>query len=212
MVKQGPEQEMTGRRSHWDGTYTTKADHVSWYQDSPARSLAMIREATGGKAASVIDIGGGASRLPDALLAGGYSDITVLDVSAVALSQSKARLGAGAARVTWIVADITTWQPERTWQVWHDRAVFHFLVEKTAQDAYLAALRQGTEPGSAVVMATFALTGPEKCSGLPVQRYSVATLADRLGPDFALTGQSDEKHPTPFGTTQDFTFAAFRRR
>lgn len=212
MVKPEPEQEMTGRRSHWDGTYTTKADHVSWYHDSPARSLAMIREATGSRAASVIDIGGGASRLPDALLAGGYSDITVLDVSAVALSQSKMRLGAGAAKVTWIVADITTWQPERTWQVWHDRAVFHFLVEKTAQDAYLAALRQGTEPCSAVVMATFALTGPEKCSGLPVQRYSAATLADRLGPDFALTGQSDEKHPTPFGTIQDFTFAAFRRR
>lgn len=212
MAKPESGQDMTEVRSHWDETYTSKADHVSWYQDSPAQSLAMIRAATGGQAASVIDIGGGASRLPDALLAGGYADITVLDVSAVALSQSRARLGADAARISWIVADITAWQPDRTWQVWHDRAVFHFLTVQATQDAYLAALKRGTESGSAVVMATFALTGPEKCSGLPVQRYSAGTLAQRLGPDFALTGQRAETHPTPFGTTQDFTFAAFRRR
>ena len=203
---------MANLDAHWNAAYATKADNVSWHQDRPDRSLAMIRAATGGPPVSAIDIGGGASRLVDALLADGWADVSVLDISAVALDRAKARLGPAAAKVHWIVADITQWRPARTWAVWHDRAVFHFLIDTTAQCAYIAALKQGTTPGAAIVMATFALTGPEKCSGLPVQRYSAATLAARLGPDFALEAEAAETHPTPFDTTQDFTFATFRRR
>lgn len=200
---------MTDRRDHWDHTYTVKSDTaVSWYQDVPERSLALIRHAGKG---SVIDIGGGASRLVDRLLAEGYADLTVLDISDVALSRSKKRLGGEAGKVSWIVADITGWKPERQWDVWHDRAVFHFLTDPAAQDAYVAALKTGTRPGSSVVISTFALSGPEKCSGLPVQRYSAGTLAARLGSGFELQIQEAETHPTPFGTTQDFTYAAFRR-
>lgn len=200
---------MTDRREHWDHTYTVKSDTaVSWYQDVPQRSLALIRQAGSG---SVIDIGGGASRLVDRLLLEGHGDLTVLDISEVALRRSRERLGAEASKVAWIVADITRWKPERQWDIWHDRAVFHFLTEPAAQDAYIAALYAGTRPGSHVVMSTFALTGPEKCSGLPVQRYSAETLAARLGSDFTLYAQEAETHPTPFGTTQDFTYAAFRR-
>ena len=204
---------MTDRRAHWDQTYLVKNEtEVSWFQKSTARSLAMIKSAAPTKAASVIDIGGGASRLVDELLAEGYSDLTVLDVSEVALSRSKARLGGRADDVSWIVADITQWKPQRTWNVWHDRAVFHFLTDTAAQDAYIEALKLGTAPGAAVIMATFALTGPERCSGLPVQRYSPSILAARLGTDFELYDEAVEKHQTPFGTTQDFMYAGFRRR
>ncbi len=204
--------EMTDRRVHWDGAYTTKAEtRVSWYQPSPERSLGLIKSVAP-PTASIIDVGGGASRLVDALLADGYSDLTVLDVSEVALGRSKMRLGGLAEKVSWVVADITQWQPQRTWDVWHDRAMFHFLTDVGAQDAYIAALKRGTAPGAAVIMATFALTGPERCSGLPVQRYSPATLAARLGPDFSLYAETAETHPTPFGTTQEFVYAALRRR
>ncbi|QIG51447.1 class I SAM-dependent methyltransferase [Nordella sp. HKS 07] len=200
---------MSDRRAHWDHAYTVKSDTaVSWYQEVPERSLALIRQAGGG---SVIDIGGGASRLVDRLLAESYADLAVLDISDVALRRSKERLGALADKVAWIVADITRWQPARQWNVWHDRAVFHFLTEVDAQDAYIAALKAGTRPGSHIVISTFALTGPEKCSGLPVQRYSADTLAARLGADFELIDEAGETHPTPFGTTQAFTYAAFRR-
>jgi SAM-dependent methyltransferase len=200
---------MTDRREHWDHTYTVKSDTaVSWYQGVPERSLAMIRKAGKG---SVIDIGGGASRLVDRLMAENYNDLTVLDISDVALGRSKERLGVEADKVAWIVADITLWTPERIWDIWHDRAVFHFLTDAAAQDAYIAALKAGTRAGSHVVISTFALSGPEKCSGLPVQRYSAETLAARLGKDFMLEAQEAETHPTPFGTTQDFTFTVFKR-
>lgn len=202
---------MSERRAHWDETYATKDEtKVSWYQPSPEQSLALIR-AAGSPAAAVIDVGGGTSRLADALLADGYRDITVLDISAVALERSKARLGRRADAVSWIVADVTQWKPARTWDIWHDRAVFHFLTDAAAQDAYLEALKLGTRPGSAVIMATFAPAGPERCSGLPVQRYSAASLAARLGADFRLYAERDEMHPTPFGTEQAFTYAALRR-
>lgn len=200
---------MTDRREHWDHTYTVKSDTaVSWYQDVPERSLSLIRKAGKG---SVIDIGGGASRLVDRLLAETYDDLTVLDISDVALSRSKGRLGADAGKVAWVVADVTDWTPERQWDVWHDRAVFHFLTEEAGQIAYIAALKAGTRPGSHIVISTFALSGPEKCSGLPVRRYSAETLAARLGKDFVLKSQEAETHPTPFGTAQDFTFAVFTR-
>ena len=202
---------MTDRRAHWDQTYTAKDDtQVSWHQPNPERSLALIKSAAP-SSASVIDVGGCASRLTDALLAEGYRDLTVLDISQAALERAKTRLGDLARKVNWIVADITEWRPLRTWDVWHDRAVFHFLTDPASQDAYIAALKQATVPGSAVIMASFALEGPERCSGLPIQRYSPQTLATRLGPDFRLYAEEAETHRTPFGTTQAFSYAAFRR-
>ncbi len=204
---------MTDRRAHWNDTYGSKAENqVSWFQVKPKRSLDLITTAAPEHAAPIIDIGGGASRLADALLGSGYRDITVLDIAETGLSRTKARLGAQADKLSWIVADITQWQPQRTWQIWHDRAVFHFLTEPAAQDAYTAALKRGTMAGSSVIIATFALNGPEHCSGLPVQRYSAATLATRLGADFAPYAEGEESHATPFGTTQQFQYAAFRRR
>jgi len=198
-------------QSRWDATHAAKADNVSWFQAWPERSLAMIADAAGGRAASIVDIGGGASRLVDGLIAAGHRDLAVLDISGVALERAKARLGGDAAKVAWIVADIVGWQPPRTWNIWHDRAVFHFLTDPAAQDAYIAALRAGTAAGSHVIIATFAPDGPEKCSGLPVQRYSAQSLAERLGAGFALQAQAHESHATPFGTNQAFSYAAFRR-
>lgn len=197
-------------QAHWDKAYTEKSEtQLSWFQDVPARSLAMIAAASSHGA--LIDVGGGASRLVDALLEAGRTDITVLDISQAALDHARARLGPRAAQVHWICADITQWRPERVWDVWHDRAVFHFLTQPEAQDAYIAALTAATRPGAAVILSTFAPDGPERCSGLPVQRYSAAGLAARLGAGFALTDQAAERHVTPWGSIQSFTYAAFRR-
>jgi ubiquinone/menaquinone biosynthesis C-methylase UbiE len=201
------------RQQHWDTTYASKPETgVSWFQSDPALSFRWIKEAAPDHSANIIDIGGGASRLADRLITEGYSNLTVLDISSVALSRTRERIGCTTDKVNWITADVTAWTPDQTWDVWHDRAVFHFLTESSAQDAYIAALRSGTKEGSAVIMATFAPTGPEKCSGLPVQRYNAQSLAARLGPYFHLYAEAAERHPTPFGTTQDFIYAAFRRR
>lgn len=204
---------MTARKTHWERTYTAKDETaVSWFQPEAARSLALIRAAAPDNAAAIIDIGGGASRLADGLLAEGYTDLTVLDLSETALDRAKARIGSRAGGVSWIAADILEWVPQRRWDVWHDRAVFHFLTETAEQNTYIEAMKRGTKPGSTIIMATFAPSGPERCSGLPVQRYSPATLARRLGTAFALYDEAAETHHTPFGTTQDFIYAAFRRR
>ena len=204
---------MTESRSHWDETYTSKAETaVSWFQPGRSRSLEMIKVAAPMLNIPIIDIGAGASLLADNLLIDGYSDITLLDISQVALSCTKERLGGMTNKVNWIVADVTRWKPLRIWDIWHDRAVFHFLTDCAAQEAYIAVLKQATKPGSTIVLSTFALTGPEKCSGLPVQRYSAATLAARLGPEFTLYNKSEEQHRTPFGTVQDFLYTGFTRQ
>jgi len=199
-------------RSHWDDVYTAKAETaVSWYQPHSVRSLELIASAAPSLDAAIVDIGGGASTLVDDLLAKRYTDIAVLDVAEAALDRSKARLGDKAARVSWMVADITQWRPPRAYDVWHDRAVFHFLTERAQQDAYTVALMAGTNPGATVIMATFALDGPEKCSGLPVQRYSPALLASRLGAAFHLTADASETHVTPWGSEQRFSYAVLKR-
>ena len=204
---------MSGTRGHWENVYATKAETaVSWYQPHSVRSLELIAAAAPNPAATIIDVGGGASQLVDDLIAKGYTDLTVLDVAEEALAKSRDRLGSDASKVAWVVADTTEWHPSRTYDVWHDRAVFHFLTEPAQQAAYLAALRAGTSAGSSVIMATFALDGPEKCSDLPVQRYSPATLAARLGPAFVLMRQADETHETPWGSQQRFTYAMFKRQ
>ena len=203
---------MGGSRSHWDDVYATKAETaVSWFQPHSIRSLELIDSASPDRKVSVIDVGGGASTLVDDLLARGFGDVTVLDIAEPALERSKVRIGSASDRVGWIVADITQWKPARTWDIWHDRAVFHFLTEQGHQDAYVAALTAGTKAGATVIMAAFALDGPEKCSGLPVQRYSPALLATRLGDRFMLTADASETHVTPWGSEQRFSYAVLRR-
>ena len=203
---------MWHRRAHWDKVYGTKGEaEVSWFQDSPSISLAMIRAAAPDREAAIIDIGGGTSRLVDALLRDGYRDLTVLDLSANALDATKARIGQASSAVDWIVADATIWRPARTYDVWHDRAAFHFLTNQHDRDAYVERLRSAIAPGGKIVIATFAPDGPEKCSGLPVQRHDSASLAAELGPDFELVETRAETHHTPWDLTQAFQFSRFRR-
>lgn len=204
---------MSDRSSHWDRVYATKGEaEVSWFQNSPSTSLAMIGAASPDRAAAIIDVGGGASRLVDALLQGGYRDVSVLDLSANALDAARKRIGTAASAVDWIVADATTWQPAKTYDVWHDRAAFHFLTDSSDRAAYVERLSSAVAPGGHVIIATFAPDGPEKCSGLPVQRHDGASLAAELGPDFELVETRSETHHTPWDSTQAFQFSRFRRQ
>lgn len=200
------------RQAHWDNAYQSKGEAgVSWFQEYPAISLELIRQCGAGPGSSVIDIGGGASRLVDALLGEGLRDIAVLDLSAAALDAARARLGAVAASVDWIVADITQWRPSRTYDIWHDRAAFHFFTEPADRDAYVARLHVAVEPGGHAIISTFASDGPERCSGLPVMRYDPAALAQVIGPTFQLVNQRRHVHTTPWGSTQAFQFSVLRR-
>ncbi|WP_314958179.1 class I SAM-dependent methyltransferase [Bradyrhizobium cosmicum] len=204
---------MPDRTTHWQNVYATKGEaEVSWFQDSPTISLDMIRAANPDRGAAIIDIGGGASRLADALLQDGYRDLAVLDLSANALDAAKKRIGVAASKVDWIVADATTWRPAKAYDVWHDRAAFHFLTDSGDRAAYVARLRSAIVPGGHVVIATFALDGPERCSGLPVQRHDSASLAAELGTDFELVETRSETHHTPWDSTQAFQFSRFKRR
>lgn len=200
------------REQHWQEVYSTKDEaEVSWFQDRPQTSLGLIAQTGLSPHASLIDIGGGASRLVDALLAAGWRDIAVLDIAGAALAKARVRLGPQGAGVDWIVADITAWQPRRRYDLWHDRAVFHFLTDPADRAAYKAALRSAMAPGGHVVIGGFALDGPERCSGLPVQRYSPETLSAELGPDYVLEQALQEDHHTPAGRVQHFQFSRFRR-
>lgn len=204
---------MSDRTTHWQNVYATKGEaEVSWFQDSPAISLEMIRAANPDHGASIIDIGGGASRLVDALLQDEYRHIAVLDLSANALDAAKRRIGRAASTVDWLVADATTWQPAKTYDIWHDRAAFHFLTEARDRAAYVARLRSAVAPGGHVIIATFAPDGPEKCSGLPVQRHDAASLAAEFGAEFELIETRSETHHTPWNSTQAFQFSRFRKR
>ena len=203
---------MFDRIAHWEGVYSTKGEkEVSWFQEDPAVSIEMIKQTDATPDSAIIDIGGGASRLVDALLGDGYRDITVLDLSAAALEMAKARIGPASAQAAWIVADVTRWKPARQYQVWHDRAAFHFLTEADDRRAYLTCLRSATAPRAQIIIGTFALDGPEKCSGLPVQRYDGKTLADELGSSFELADTRSENHRTPWNSNQSFQFSRFRR-
>lgn len=197
---------------HWDQVYSEKTpSEVSWFQNDPRNSLAALDRFAESVSTPFVDIGGGASNLVDALLARGWSDLTVVDIAAPALKAAQARLGEAATGVQWEVANITQWHPSRRYGVWHDRAVFHFLTEPRQRGAYLSALLAGTRPDGLVIIATFAPDGPEKCSGLPVQRYDAASLANALGENFTLLEDWREAHLTPWGVTQKFIWCVFRR-
>lgn len=205
---------MTGKpNDHWERVYATKDEaEVSWYQEVPTISLEMIKSADISRDAALIDIGGGASNLVDALLDRGFTDLTVLDLSKAALKMSRQRLGDVAEQVQWIAADITNWRPKRQYSLWHDRATFHFLTAPQDRAAYLAALKAAIPPGGWAILATFDLDGPEQCSGLPVVRYSPETLAECLGREFTPVKQCHHVHRTPGGASQSFQFSMFRRR
>jgi 2-polyprenyl-3-methyl-5-hydroxy-6-metoxy-1,4-benzoquinol methylase len=199
-------------KAHWDTVYTQKApEAVSWYRPHLETSLALIARAAGDKSASIIDVGGGESTLVDDLLARGFQNITVLDVSQVAIEAAKKRLGELAERVHWLVGDIT--QVEllpRAYEVWHDRAVFHFLTVPQDRVAYVRQVARSVKPGGHVIMSTFGPQGPAKCSGLDVVRYDPESLHNEFGASFRLVESSTEQHKTPFGTTQEFLYCCFR--
>jgi len=199
-------------QEHWIQVYADKAPTaVSWFQETPEPSLRALNRFGASPSSSLIDVGGGASNLVDALLEQGWQDITVLDIAAPALEAAKARLGPLADKVQWEVADITDWHPARKFGVWHDRAVFHFLTEPQQRKAYRRALLAGLAPGGLMIMTTFALDGPERCSGLPVQRYDAASLAEEMGDTLQLIDGWREEHVTPWGAKQSFNWCAFRR-
>jgi trans-aconitate methyltransferase len=200
------------RKAHWQGMYARKdEDEVSWYQARPDLSLRLIANTGLGRDAAIIDAGAGASRLVDHLLEEGYADITVLDIAEAALEKARARLGERAERVNWIVADLLRWRPDRRYDIWHDRAVFHFLTEAEDRAHYVEALKSALAPGGHVIIATFAPDGPEKCSGLPVMRHSPESIAAALGEGFELVEMADEHHVTPAGRRQHFNYARLKR-
>jgi SAM-dependent methyltransferase len=204
--------ETESRQAHWQNVYTSKAENeVSWFQENPAPSLALIAEIGATLSSAIIDIGGGASRLVDHLIERGFRDVTVLDVSAAALETAKARLRERASDAHWLVADVTAWEPSRTYDVWHDRAAFHFLTDERDRDGYVAHLRQALKIEGHAIIATFALDGPEKCSGLPVERYDAARLGQTLGSGFKLLRSQRDEHATPWGSQQRFQFSVFQR-
>jgi 2-polyprenyl-3-methyl-5-hydroxy-6-metoxy-1,4-benzoquinol methylase len=203
---------MPDRKAHWEQVYSTRKPHeVGWYQAYPEIPLHLIASTGVDKSAAIIDVGGGASNLVDALLENGYSDVTVLDLSAAALEATKARLGQASDRVKWLAADITSFTSPQQYDVWHDRAVFHFLTEAKERQRYIEAARAALLPGGHLIMATFALDGPPQCSGLDVMRYSPESLQLEVGAGFTLAESFGGLHITPSQGKQSYTFCRFIR-
>jgi 2-polyprenyl-3-methyl-5-hydroxy-6-metoxy-1,4-benzoquinol methylase len=202
----------TDTQSHWEHIYSSKSpDAVSWYRPHLELSLELIQQTARGPAPSIIDVGGGESTLVDDLLKRGYDNVTVLDISQTAIDVTKARLGANADRVRWLAADITeTELAPSAYDVWHDRAVFHFLNSMEQRVAYIRQVAKAVKPGGHVIVSTFGPEGPTKCSGLDVVRYDAESLHDQFGVKFRLLESSKELHATPFGTTQQFLYCLCR--
>ncbi|MFO1268225.1 MAG: class I SAM-dependent methyltransferase [Rubrivivax sp.] len=200
-------------KEHWERVYTTKsATGVSWFQEHARQSVELIGRTGVTREARIIDVGGGASTLVDDLLDEGYANVTVLDLSESALAAVRSRLGERARRVTWIAGDVTQVElPRHAYDVWHDRAVFHFLTARDEREAYVRAVIGAVKPGGHVIVATFAEDGPEKCSGLPVVRYSAEALHGEFGAPFTLVQQQREEHHTPTGTVQRFIYCLCRK-
>ena len=200
-------------KNHWEQVYTTKSnDAVSWFQEHAKRSVELITETKVPHSAAIIDVGSGASHLIDDLISQGFNNITALDLSAAALASTKDRLGEKASCVNFIVADITQIElPRHAFDVWHDRAVFHFLTEPEQRRAYVNTVLNAVKPGGHIIMATFAEDGPQKCSGLPVQRYAPHELHAEFGAPFELVHSERETHSTPFGTEQKFIYCYCRK-
>lgn len=199
-------------KAHWENVYQTKAvDEVSWYRPHLEMSLSLIERAVQGTTSAVIDVGGGEATLVDDLVARGYRDVTVLDISRAAIDVAKGRLGAAGEPVNWITGDITrvSLEPAR-YDVWHDRAVFHFLTTAEDRDAYVRQVARSVRVGGHVIVATFGLDGPEMCSGLDVVRYDADHLHREFGPTFRLLDSVSELHETPWGAPQQFMYCLCR--
>ncbi|TMO83525.1 class I SAM-dependent methyltransferase [Pseudoalteromonas spongiae] len=202
------------KKSHWETVYTTKdSSDVSWFQPHAVTSLEFINRLNCEKSAAIIDVGGGASTLVDDLLLNRHTNLSVLDLSGAALATTKKRIGENSANVEWIEADITeVTLPKQQFDVWHDRAVFHFLTTPEERSAYIKNVMHALKPHGHIIIATFAEDGPEKCSGLPIVRYSAESLHAEFGEHFVLKEQLHETHKTPFGTTQEFVFCHFVKK
>ncbi|HKI62313.1 MAG TPA: class I SAM-dependent methyltransferase [Mariprofundaceae bacterium] len=198
------------RKEHWEKVYSDKSPmDVSWYQSEPEISLELIAETGCSKDAAIIDVGGGASVLADRLLENGYRNIAVLDLSGKALAYAKKRLGAQSATVDWFESDVTEFLPPNQYDVWHDRAVFHFLTDAMDRRKYIDTLKRTVRKGGHVIFAAFAIGGPEKCSGLDIVQYDARKIAAELGDAFSLISERHEVHSTPSGGKQNFQYFHF---
>ncbi|MDX1270405.1 class I SAM-dependent methyltransferase [Bizionia paragorgiae] len=199
------------KKTHWETVYATKTpDQVSWTQETPEISLELIESLQVKKNAKIIDVGGGDSKLVDCLLDRGYTNITVLDISKKALERAQARLGVRAKLVNWIVSDITNFNPDTTFEVWHDRAAFHFLTEPDDINKYISLTNHFVS--GYLVLGTFSTQGPEKCSGLNISQYSESSLSTTFKASFEPITCKTEDHNTPFSTTQNFVFCSFKKK
>lgn len=199
------------RQSFWDGVYKSKSEtEVSWFEETPALSLNLLRQAGLKPGMAFVDVGGGASRLVNELDKIEHLDVTVLDVSATALEKAKSAMP-DPSRVEWVVSDVTTWSPDRRYDLWHDRAVFHFLTAAEDQQAYIRVMSAALNDGGKAIIGTFAVDGPEKCSGLPTVRYDAVGLSSVLGDRFKLISTCQHRHTTPWNTVQSFQFSTFEK-
>ncbi len=201
------------RKSHWENIYTTKElKDVSWFQPKPSTSLDFIEQFNVPLTAKIIDIGGGDSFLVDHLLELGYQDLTVLDISDAALNRAKERLGKQAEKVKWIVADASNFEPEESYDLWHDRAAFHFLTAEEDIENYLRTVKRSLQPNGILVIGTFSEQGPTKCSGIEIKQYSEASMTERLKNNFEKISCVTVDHQTPFDTVQNFVFCSFKHK
>jgi len=201
------------QKQHWEKVFETKADtEKSWFQSYPETSVKFIKELNIPKDAAIIDVGGGDSYLVDALVQKGYKDITVLDISGKALQNAQKRLGKNAGKVKWIESDVLHFHPSQKYDCWHDRAVFHFVTDDNEIKDYKKQITDSVKEEGKLIVGTFSEKGPEKCSGLPVHRYSQQQLTDTLATNFSEIKCIEEIHQTPFNTMQSFTFCSFQKK
>ncbi len=199
-----------GREEHWDTIYRTRSTQdLGWYEPCPS-TLALVQRFSS-PSDPVIDIGGGDSRMVDELTRAGYGDVTVLDLSSSALARARGRLGSAGRSVGWVRADITDWEPTRTWALWHDRAVFHFLTAEEDRSAYVGSAQRALAPGGHLIVATFALDGPDQCAGLPVERYDATRLAAAFGSEFCVVEHTTEHRRDGVGDSRPYVVVVMRR-
>ncbi len=200
------------RKSHWENIYASSSpDETSWFQVEPALSLELITKEKLATAAAIIDVGGGAATLGQRLFDSGYTNLTILDISAIALKQAQEKFGESAAKVQWVEAHVTECNPPHHYDVWHDRAVFHFLTEAEDRAKYIDIINNALNVGGYLIIAAFAIGGPEKCSGLEIMQYDFDTLTQTLGGGYRLLDQRPEIHTTPDGKEQQFIYFRFIR-
>ena len=201
-----------GRKIHWDKIYESKnLEETSWYQHTPSTSLNIIAELNLPKSACIIDIGGGESLLVDHLLSMGFKDVSVLDISETAIEKAKQRLGKSASQVNWIVSDITSFEPVRLYDLWHDRATFHFLTDDRDISKYVELTEQAIKTGGVLIIGTFSTKGPDRCSGLDIRQYSETSLVQLYAKGFQKIHCFETDHQTPSGELQNFVFCCFRK-